>query len=135
MATQTVNVALPDEIYRRLQKMATATHRSLEEILVQTIRGNLPPIPDDVATEQRHLMADLEPLDDDALWVLAKAPLPAQDWRRHQRLLRRAESAALAPAEQAELVTLREATDRHVMERSVALALLKWRGHTIPATL
>ncbi len=37
----------------------------------------------------------------------------------------------LTPAEQGELAALREATDRFVTRRSVALALLQWRGHTI----
>lgn len=48
MATQMINVELPDEIYRRLQDMAAATHQSLDDILVQTLRGNLPLTRDDL---------------------------------------------------------------------------------------
>ncbi len=132
MATQTINVELPDEIYRRLQDMAAVTHRSLEEILIQTIRGNLPLTPDDLPPTQHDLVAALAPLSDEALWTIAREPLPATDWRRHRRLLRKAAAGALMPAEQGELTALREATDRFVTRRSVALALLKWRGHTIP---
>jgi hypothetical protein len=132
---QSVNIELPEEIYRRFQDMATVTQRSLEEVIVQTIRGNLPPMLDDLPPEQRDLVADLQHLSDEALWVVAREPLPEQRWRRHQRLLRRAETSALTNSERTELTELRQATDRFVIRRSYALALLKWRGYTIPATL
>lgn len=132
MATQTINIELPDELYRRLQGMATATRRPLQEILVQTIRGNLPLAPDDLPPAQHDLVAALAPLSDEALWAVAKEPSPATDWRRHQRLLRKAAAGPLTPVEQRDLETLREATDRFVTRRSVALALLKWRGYTFP---
>ena len=133
MATQTINVDLPDEIYRRLQGMAAVTHQSLEAILVQTLRGNLPPTRDDLPPAQHDLVATLAALGDDALWTVAREPLPTRDWRRHRHLLRKAGAGALAPAEQEELAALRDATDHFVTRRSVALALLKWRGHTITA--
>ncbi len=133
MTTQMVNVALPDEIYRRLQGMAAVTHQSLEEILVRTIRGNLPPTLDDLPPTQRDLVAELGLLGDEALWAVAKETLPARGWGRHRRLLRQAQDGSLTEAELAELAALREATDRFVTRRSVALALLKWRGHTLPA--
>ena len=131
MATQTINVQLPDEICRPLQDMAAATNRSLEEILVQTLRGNLPLTRDDLPPAQHELVAELAPLADEALWTVARGPPPARDWRRHRHLLRKAAAGTLTPAEQRELAALREATDRFVTRRSVALALLKWRGHTI----
>jgi len=67
MSVETVNIQLPDEIYRRLRQMATATHQPLAEVIVQTIRGNLPPALDDLQPELRELVADLEQLDDDAV--------------------------------------------------------------------
>lgn len=135
MAMQTINIELPDEIYRRLRDMATVTNRSVEDVVVQTIRGNLPLTPNDLPPEQHDLVAALASLDDDTLWAVAREPLPEEDWRRHRRLLRKAETGMLAPAEQQALAALREATDRLVMRRSVALALLKWRGYTMPTEL
>ena len=134
MASQTINVDLPDEIYHRLQGMAAATHQSLEEILVQTLRGNLPLTRDDLPPAQQGLVPMLASLDDDALWKVAREPLPARDWRRHRHLLRKAGAGTLTAAEREELAALRDATDRFVTRRSVALALLKWRGHTITTT-
>ena len=131
---QSVNIELPEEIYQRLNDMATVTQRPLAEVIFQTIRGNLPPTPDDLPPQQRDLVADLQLLDDEALCAVAREPLPKQRWRRHQRLLGRAETSALTSTERTELTPLREATDRFVIRRSYALALLKWRGYTIPAT-
>ena len=132
MATQTVNRELPEEMYQRFKGVAAVTHRSLESVIYQTIRGNLPPALDDLPPGQQDLAADLQLLDDEGLWAVAKERLPASQWQRHQHLLHKAEVDALTSAEQAELAGLREATDRFVIRRSYALALLKWRGYTIP---
>lgn len=40
---------------------------------------------------------------------------------------------ALSGPEQRELVDLRGRVDRFVLRRSFVLALLKWRGHTLPS--
>jgi len=135
MTMQTVSVELSEEVYRRLTGMALATQQPLERVIAQTIRGNLPPTLDDLPSRQRGLVADLQHLDDAALWDVAKEPLPARRWRRHQQLLHKAEDGALTSAQATELAELREATDGFVSRRSYALALLKWRGYTIPATL
>ncbi|MGH2409945.1 MAG: hypothetical protein ACRDGS_06185 [Chloroflexota bacterium] len=132
MTTQVVNIELPEEIYQRFQDVATLTRRPLEDVIFQTIRGNLPPVLADLAPEHRDLVSDLQRLEDEALWEIGKEPLPTGQWRRHQHLLHKAEQGALTTDEQAELAALREATDRFVTRRSYALALLKWRGHTIP---
>ena len=132
MTTQTVNIDLPEDVYQRLKDMAMVTQRSLEDVIYQSIRGNLPPSQDDIPPEQRGLVADLQLRDDEALWAIAREPLPARQWRRHQHLLHKAETSALTGPEQTELLELREATDRFVTRRSYALALLKWRGYAIP---
>jgi hypothetical protein len=133
MTTQTINIELPEDIYQRLAGMAAVTQRPLQEVIFQTIRGNLPPTLGDLPPEQHALVADLQPLADDMLWAIAREPLPARQWRRHQHLLHKAETAALTGAEQTELTALREVTDQFVTRQSYALALLKWRGYIIPA--
>jgi hypothetical protein len=130
----TINIELPDDIYQRLSDVAASTHQPFHDVLVQTIRGNLPPTLADLPPERREIVADLQHLPDAALWAVAKEALPAPQWRRHQQLLQKAEAGTLAAQEQTQLTALREATDRFVLRRSYALALLKWRGHTIVST-
>lgn len=132
MAVQTLHIPLPEVIVQRLQRVAEATHQPLEAVIVHTICGNLPPTPDDLSPAWREAVADLPTLSDEALWAVARTSLPPQQWRRHQRLLRKAQEGPLTAAEQHELEVLRTATDRFVTRRSYALALLKWHGHTLP---
>ena len=135
MTVQTLHIPLPEAIVQRLQHVAETTHRPLEEVVVQTICGNLPPALDDLSPARRDAVADLPALSDEALWAIARTPLPPKQWRRHQRLLRKAQAGSLTAAEQHELEVLRTATDRFVTRRSYALALLKWHGHTLPMDL
>ena len=132
MTVQTVHIPLPEAMVQRLQRVADATHRPLEEVVVQTICGNLPPALDALSPAWRDVVADLTALSDDALWAIVQEPLPPQHWRRHHHLLRKGQAGILTPAEQQELEAWRLATDRFVTRRSYALALLKWHGHTLP---
>ena len=131
MPDQTIPIQLPDTIYQRLQQVAHETHHSIEEVVLQTIRGNLPPSLDDLSPELRCVVADLQHMSDEALWVVTKEQLPPQQWRRHQRLLWKRQEGIFAAAEHQELAELRAAVDRFVTRRSYALALLKWHGHTM----
>jgi hypothetical protein len=112
--------------------MAMALRRPLEEVASQTIRGNLPPAVDDLPAELQNELAAWSSLSDERLWEIAREPLPADQWRRHRRLLRKNEAGALTDAEREELARLRAATDRFVLRRSYVLALLKWRGYSLP---
>jgi hypothetical protein len=132
MTVQTISVQLPDDMVRRMQRVAVATNQSLEAVLVQTIRGNLPPSLDDLSGEAREQVADLPARADDDPWAIVGETLPPRHIRRQQHLPRKVASETLTQAEQDELTRLREATDRHVIRRSFALALLKWRGQTLP---
>ena len=131
MTLQTITLRLPEDSYRRLQRMAAVLRRPLEEVASQTIRGNLPPTVDDLPVELQNELADWLNLSDEQLWQIASAALPADQWQRHQRLLRKNEAGALTEVEHEQLAHLRTEVDRFVLRRSYALAVLKWRGHTL----
>jgi succinate dehydrogenase flavin-adding protein (antitoxin of CptAB toxin-antitoxin module) len=133
MALQTVKIKLPRALYRRLERVAAVTHQPFDAVLLQTIRGNLPPLLEDVPAEQSAELRALLKLRDDDLWAIAQSSIDPKQWRRHQRLLRKNAVRTLSPHEQAELEKLREETDRHVLRKSFALALLKWRGYAVPS--
>lgn len=132
MAVQTITLDLPEDIYRRLQHAAKATRQPLEDVVFQTIRGNLPPSVEDLPPELQGELVPLLDLNDQTLWSIVEEPLPPDQWRRHEQLLRKNQSGRLTNAELQELARLRAATDRFVFRRSYALALLKWRGYTLP---
>lgn len=131
-AVQTITIGLPQDIYQRLQRVAQTIRRPVEEVMFQTIRGNLPPSVDDLPSELRGELASLQNRSDQALWAIVRESLPPAQWRRHKRLLRKNQAGTLTGAERKELARLRTATDHFVFRRSYALALLKWRGYTLP---
>jgi hypothetical protein len=135
MTLQTVTVKLPQVLYRRLERAAQATNQPLDAVLLQSIRGNIPPSLDDAPAEMRGELSQLLKLNDDDLWAVASSAIDARRWRRHQRLLHKCTSGALTESEQRELERLRVETDRHVIRKSFALALLKWRGHSLPTSI
>lgn len=132
VTVQTITLGLPQDIYQRLQRMAQATRQPVEEVMFQTIRGNLPPSLDDLPPEMRDDLAALQNRSDQALWAIARESLPPAQWRRHQHLLRKNQAGTLTGAERTELVRLRTTTDHFVLRRSYVMALLKWRGYTLP---
>jgi hypothetical protein len=134
MTTLTITLQLPEEIHHRLEQVAQSTHQPLESVVFQTIQGNLPPSVEDAPADMRDELSALQDATDQSLWAIAKEPLPKEKWRRHQKLLHKNSSPGLKNAEREALGQLRSLTDRLVLRRSFALALLKWRGHTLPRT-
>ena len=66
----TVTLQIPDGIYRRLEVQAKARSQSLEEILVHALNVGSPPDVDDVPTELKADLADLDTMSGDALLIL-----------------------------------------------------------------
>ncbi len=130
MTTQTVTVTLPEEIYHRFQVSDHVMQQSMEDLLAQSIQGNLPPSIEDLPPElQNEIGLFLQSLTSQALWEIVKAPSLPATWQRQQELLEKNQEETLTAAEMDELEQLRVQMDRRVMRRSYALALLKWRGY------
>ena len=135
MAFQSITLNLPDSVYEQLQHAATALNRPLEEIVFQSIQGNLPPSLDNLPADLHEELRSLQSLTDQVLCTIAKRALPATEWQQHQHLLEKQQTTGLKPKEQGELTHMREAVDLFVLRRSYAMALLKWRGHSLAPLL
>lgn len=132
MTTQTVTLDLPEPVIERLKQAADTMQRSVEEIIEQTIQGNLPPALSDVPLALQAEADILQGADSQALWQIAQEQMPKSQWERHEELLGKKQDSLLSESEQEELGGLRESADLFVLRRSYALALLKWRGHALP---
>jgi hypothetical protein len=51
MATETVMAQVPENLYRRLEKTAHAMRRSIEDVMLHTLRVGSPPAWDDAPPE------------------------------------------------------------------------------------
>lgn len=133
MEKPNVTLTLPADVYRRFQRAARETNQPLDKVLLQSIRGNLPPIFDDIPVELREEIRGMARFTDDELWAIAQRPQNQRAWRKHQLLLELNAARDLTESEKRELEQLRGGLDKYVLKKSFALALLKWRGYTIPA--
>ena len=132
---QTLTLHLSEDIYRHLKQVAKETNQSLEALAAQAIQGNLPPLIEGLPTDWHNDLVELQSLDDQALWKIANEVIPKTQWEQHQELLAQNQEAELTADEAAKLAYLRQITDRFVLRRSYALAILKWRGYTIAQSM
>lgn len=132
MSMYPVTLNLPERLYRRLQQTAQAMRQPLDEVLVRAVEVGSPPLWDDVPAAFQADLAALDRLDDESLWQIARSRQTEDDMARYGELLGKNAEDALTPAERTELAQLREETDRFMLRKAQAAALLHWRGHSIP---
>lgn len=82
MATDTVTLRLPDDLYRRIEKLASLTGSPMEGIIVRMLASSLPPLPDDFAPAIRDALQRLEHLSDGDLAAFETATLARADYAR-----------------------------------------------------
>jgi len=132
MTTQTVTLRLPESLYTRLQQAARATRRSLDDVLLHAVQAGSPPRWDDAPAEFQADMAALDRLDDEALWRIARSRKTEADMERYQELLDKNANGILSADERDELARLRVESDRFMLCKAHAAALLRWRGYQVP---
>jgi predicted transcriptional regulator len=132
MTTQTVTLRLPESLYARLQQAARATRRSLDDVLLHAVQVGSPPRWDDAPAEFQADLAALDRLGDEALWRIARSRKTEADMERYQELLDKNANGILSADERDELARLRVESDRFMLCKAHAAALLRWRGYQVP---
>lgn len=130
--TKTITLQLPENLYIRLQQVAQATKQSLNDIFLRAIQVGSPPTWEDAPAEFQADLAALDRLDDASLWRLARNPHVGIDQSQYQNLLDKNAAGSISESERAILHTLRTESDRFMLRKAHAAALLRWRGHSIP---
>ena len=132
MTLRTVTMQLPENLYLRLQQTAQATKQSFDNILLRALQVGSPPSWESTPAEFQADLAALDRQDTAALWRIARARTTSAQMDRYQALLDKNANQTLSIEEQAELVQLRTESDRQMLRKVHAAALLQWRGHQIP---
>jgi hypothetical protein len=133
MGEQTLAVDLPRSLNQRLQRLADVTHQPIEDLVVQAIDQNIPPLLDDLPAEMRQELAPLETLSDEALWAVARTHADSQEHERYVDLLQKERAGGLTITEAAEFEQLYQATNVRMLRKAYACLLLKWRGYALPS--
>lgn len=132
MVVETVTIKLPENLYRRLVSHADATRRPLEDIIMHALTVGSPPIWEDVPAEFQATLAEMDRLDDDALWGIVLGRKTVAEMARYDELLEINKQGSVSEAERLELARLRRETDQFMLRKAHAAALLRWRGHPVP---
>ena len=131
MTTQSITLQLPDPVYRYLQKVAAITKRPLEQLVRQSVEGNLPPSVESAPTELQGDLLEMQTAAPEDLMRIAASQVDVAQQARHLALLEKNSEGVITPEENLELESLRLAADRLMVRKSYALAVLRWHGQTI----
>lgn len=132
MDLRTVSIQLPESVYIRLQKAAHATRQSIDDVFLRVIQVGSPPGWDDVPVEFQADLAALDRLDDYSLWRIARSHQTGIDMRQYQQLLDKNANGTISYPERRKLSSLQTDSDRFMLRKAHAVALLRWRGHQVP---
>ena len=127
--SQQITVELPLPLYRFLARLAEQTHQPLEELVAQSVAGNLPPSVDNAPIEIQADLLALQELAVDELKRVANEQIGEKQQKRHLQLLGKNN---LSADEQRELSELRRQADVLMLRKAYAWAVLRWRGYPIP---
>ncbi len=130
MSNASLTLALPEALYRRLERTATATKQPVEVIALHALNLGSPPAWDDAPPEFQVELAALDKADDEALRGIANSSMSA-DFDRRDDLLTRNAIGQLTPAERSELESMRREEDLFVLRKAHAAALLHWRERPV----
>jgi hypothetical protein len=133
MSSHSITIELPENIFDRLTQLAQTTNRPLTEIVAQSIANNLPPSIEQVSPEIQPELLKMQQLSDPELLSIAQTTVSLAQQQRHEELLVKNEDLDISDTEQQELANLRVAIDHLTVQKAFAWALLRWRGHRIPA--
>ena len=129
-STESLTLALPEALYRRLERTARATRQPVESVALRALNLGSPPAWDDAPPEFQVDLAALDKVDDETLRALAEGTMSA-DFDRRDELLARNAVGQLTPAERAELERMRRDEDLFALRKAHAAALLHWRGRPV----
>ncbi|MBX3062383.1 MAG: hypothetical protein U0528_06670 [Anaerolineae bacterium] len=127
MSDQPVLLQLPEELYARIRQIAEESQRPVESVLVDSLSLLFGELPDNDSLTPEMLSS----LTDEQLWAIVHRHLAWALDSRLRELSELGKTGQLSAEEYAEMESLVEQTDRHILLRSQALLLLKQRGYDV----
>jgi hypothetical protein len=122
MSTQ-VTVTLPDEVYRRVERLAQLANRDIADVLADAIKLSIPPV--SLRTET---ITPVSVLSDEQVIALTQLQMESEQDKRLSNLLDRQQAGILIEAEQLELLTLMQIYQEGLLRKATALSEAVRRG-------
>jgi predicted DNA-binding protein len=122
MSTQ-VTITLPDEVYRRVERLAQLTSRDIADVLSDAIKLSIPEL-----GLQTELIESVSRLSDDRVIALTQLQLEPEQDERLSDLLDRQQEGIITEAEQIELSSLMQVYQEGLLRKATALKEAVQRG-------
>ena len=126
-----ITLKLPDSLYRPVRRLARASHKPIENVLLTALHSSLPPL-DDLSSDLAKELADLETQSSEELRQVLLETVPLDQQETLDSLLYRNQLGILTDTEQEQLTSLQQAADRIMLRKARAAVLLRFRGERLP---
>ena len=130
MDVHQVTVTLPEPVYRRIERAAQQSQRSVAQVLGD-VAAALAPQADELPGDLQMALAQMAFLNDAALWRAARTTLQQEQQQRLETLHDKQQRSGLSPVEQAEEQALAKLYRETQLVRAHAVMLLMQRGYDI----
>jgi plasmid stability protein len=130
MATTTITLNIPNEIYERIKHRAEQTQRSVETELMEVVVSAIP-VENDTDSENQRAVESLKFLDNKALWRIARRQLSKKEADKIETLHFKRQDEGLTNQETETLRLLMKKYDRTFLLRNMAMKMLMERGFDI----
>jgi predicted DNA-binding protein len=122
MSTQ-VTLTLPDEVYRRAERLAQLSSREVADVLADTIELSLSPV-----GLKSEAVEPVSALSDEEVMALAELQLASDQDQRLSSLLDKQQAGTLIEAERSELLGLMQVYQESLLRKAQALREAVQRG-------
>lgn len=122
MSTQ-VTLTLPDEVYRRAERLAQLSSREVADVLADTIELSLSPV-----GLKSEAVEPVSALSDEEVMALAELQLASDQDQRLSSLLDKQQAGTLIEAERSELLALMQVYQESLLRKAQALREAVRRG-------
>ena len=130
MDVHQVTVTLPEPVYRRIERAAQQSQRSVAQVLGDAAAA-LTPEADHLLGDLQTALAQMAFLNDAALWRAARTTFQQEQQQRLEALHDKQQREALSPTEQAEEQALVKLYRETQLVRAHAVMLLRQRGYDV----
>jgi hypothetical protein len=132
MTNPTVTIQVSETLFRQLERLSALTGRPLDQLVEQTLRSGLPPLPDNLPPAARDALQMIENLDDQTLAAIVHERHASTWVDQYEELRERQRANVITPTEQQTLEAMAEEADLLTVRKAYAAVLLKWRGQPVP---
>jgi len=130
MATQTLTLNVPENLFTCLKQRADRSNRSVEAEMLEVLASAVP-LAEEFPADLTEALEPLALLDDAALWEAARHRLAPEVAAQLDQLHVKQQREGLTEGERQTLAALVRHYERSMLVRAQAAALLKQRGHDV----